>query len=249
MKAVLLALSLLFATPAAARDLTIFAAASLTDALKDLAAQWVTSGQKPPRISFASSSTLARQIEQGAEANLFASADTPWMDYLAQRGLIAADTRADLIGNTLVLIAPIAQPRQVTLGPGVDLRAILGPNGRIAVGDPAHVPVGLYAAQALRAFGVWEALEPRLARTADVRAALLFVERGEAPLGIVYATDAAVSRKVMVAGEFPAGSHAPIVYPFAVTKAGDTPLARRFLAALSAPAAHATFLRHGFRPL
>ena len=244
----LLALCLLLAPLAArAQELTVFAAASLTDAMKDVSAQWAKDGHQPLRLSFGASSTLARQIEQGAPANLFASADEKWMDYLADKKLIVADTRKDLLGNDLVLVVPADKPQHVTIGPGFDLLGLLGPNGRIATGDPAHVPVGLYAEQALKKVGMWDAVQPRLARTDDVRAALLLVERGEAPAGIVYATDAAVSKGVMVAGVFPANSHDPVSYPFAVVKAGDTPEARALMTFLAGPDARAIFDKRGFK--
>jgi molybdate transport system substrate-binding protein len=244
----LLALGLLLAPLAArAQELTVFAAASLTDAMKDVSAQWAKDGHQPLRLSFGASSTLARQIEQGAPANLFASADEKWMDYLADKKLIVADTRKDLLGNDLVLVVPADKPQHVTIGPGFDLLGLLGPNGRIATGDPAHVPVGLYAEQALKKLGMWDAVQPRLARTDDVRAALLLVERGEAPAGIVYATDAAVSKGVMVAGVFPANSHDPVSYPFAVVKAGDTPEARALMTFLAGPDARAIFDKRGFK--
>jgi molybdate transport system substrate-binding protein len=198
-------------------------------------------------MSFGSSSTLARQIEQGAPADLFASADEKWMDYLADRKLIAADTRKDLLGNDLVLVVSAEKPQRVTIGPGFDLLGMLGPNGRVATGDPAHVPVGIYAEQALRKLGIWDAVSTHLARTEDVRAALLLVERGEAPAGIVYATDAAVSKGVTVAGVFPADSHDPVSYPFALTKAGDTPEARALMAFLAGPQARAIFVARGFK--
>lgn len=244
----LLVLCLLLAPlTARAQQLTIFAAASLTDALKDVSAQWVAAGHKPLRMSFGSSSTLAQQIEQGAPANLFASADQKWMDYLATRNLIAADTRKDLLGNDLVLVVPADHPQHVTIAPGFDLLAMLGPKGRLATGDPKHVPVGIYAEQALRKLGLWDAIVPRLARTADVRSALLLVQRGEAPAGIVYATDAAVSPAVMIAGTFPADTHDPVTYPFAVTKSGDTPEARALLAFLAGPQAREIFAKRGFK--
>ena len=244
----LLALCLLLAPLVArAQELTVFAAASLTDAMKDVSAQWAKDGHPPLRLSFGASSTLARQIEQGAPANLFASADEKWMDYLADKKLIVADTRKDLLGNDLVLVVPADKPQHVTIGPGFDLLGLLGPNGRIATGDPAHVPVGLYAEQALKKLGMWDAVQPRLARTDDVRAALLLVERGEAPAGIVYATDAAVSKGVMVAGVFPANSHDPVSYPFAVIKAGDTPEARALMTFLAGPDARAIFDKRGFK--
>lgn len=238
---------LLLPLAARAQELTFFAAASLTDALKDVAALWVQQGHTAPRLSFGASSTLARQIEQGAPVNLFASADQKWMDYLAKKNLLAADTRKDLLGNDLVLIVPADKPVHIDIGPGVDLAALLGPAGRIATGDPAHVPVGIYAEQALKKLGLWDSLSPRLARTDDVRSALLLVERGEAPAGIVYATDAAVSKGVTIAGVFPASSHDPVVYPFAVTKAGDTPEARALLAFLAGPQARAVFVQRGFK--
>jgi molybdate transport system substrate-binding protein len=244
----LLALCLLLAPLAArAQELTVFAAASLTDAMKDVSAQWAKDGHQPLRLSFGASSTLARQIEQGAPANLFASADEKWMDYLADKKLIVADTRKDLLGNDLVLVVPADKPQHVTIGPGFDLLGVLGPNGRIATGDPAHVPVGLYAEQALKKLGMWDAVQPRLARTDDVRGALLLVERGEAPAGIVYATDAAVSKGVMVAGVFPPGSHDPVSYPFAVVKSGDTPEARALMTFLAGPDARAIFDKRGFK--
>jgi molybdate transport system substrate-binding protein len=230
MRFLLLLCVLLVPLAARAQELTVFAAASLTDAMKDVSAQWVKAGHQPLRMSFGSSSTLARQIDQGAPANVFASADEKWMDFLAEKKLIVADTRKDLLGNDLVLVVPADKPQHLTISTGFDLTGLLGPNGRLAVGDPAHVPVGIYAEQALKKLGLWQAVEPRLARTDDVRSGLLLVERGEAPAGIVYATDAAVSKGVMVAGIFPASSHDPISYPFAVTKAGDTAEARALLA-------------------
>ena len=244
---VLIAVALLLPLAARADGLTVFAAASLTDALGDVGKLWQAEGHAPFRASFAASSTLARQIEQGAPANLFASADAKWMDYLASRNLIAADTRREMLGNDLVLVVPADHPATVAIGPGLDLAALLGAQGRLAVGDPAHVPAGIYAEQALRKLGLWDAVAPRLARTEDVRGALLLVERGEAPAGIVYATDAAVSGKVAIAGIFPADSHPPIVYPFAVTTSGDTAEARALLAFLAGPRASAAFARRGFR--
>ncbi|MGC1408883.1 MAG: molybdate ABC transporter substrate-binding protein [Acetobacteraceae bacterium] len=244
----LLALCLLLAPlTARAQELTVFAAASLTDAMKDVSGQWAQAGHQPLRMSFGASSTLARQIEQGAPANLFASADQKWMDYLADKKLIVADTRKDLLGNDLVLVLPANKPQHVTIGPGFNLVGLLGPNGRVATGDPAHVPVGIYAEQALRKLGIWDAVSPRLARTDDVRSALLLVERGEAPAGIVYGTDAAVSKAVMVAGTFPANSHDPISYPFAVTQSGDTPDARALMTFLAGPQARAIFVKRGFK--
>jgi molybdate transport system substrate-binding protein len=247
MRFLLFALVLLVPLAARAQELTVFAAASLTDAMKDVSALWTKAGHPPLTLSFGASSTLARQIEEGVPAALFASADEKWMDYLAQKDLIAADTRKDLLGNDLVLVVPADKPIHVTLGPDFDLLGLLGPNGRLATGDPAHVPVGIYAEQALRKLRWWDKVAPRLARTDDVRAALLLVERGEAPAGIVYATDAAVSKAVMVAGTFPASSHDPVAYPFAVVKAHDTPEARALLTFLAGPQAREVFVQRGFK--
>ncbi len=238
---------LLVPLAARAQGLTVFAAASLTDAMKDIAKQWTQAGHPPLQMSFASSSTLAQQIAQGAPANVFASADEKWMDFLAQKNLIVADTRKDLLGNDLVLVVPTDKPLHVTIGPGFDLLKLLGPNGRLSVGDPAHVPAGIYAEQALKKLGWWDSVSPRLASAEDVRAALLLVERGEAPAGIVYGTDAAVSKAVMVAGTFPASSHDPVSYPFALVKAGDTPDARALLKFLAGPQARAVFVQRGFK--
>lgn len=246
--AVTLLLLALLLRPAAAwaEGLTVFAAASLTEALRDAAAAWQRDGHAPPRLSFAASSTLARQIEQGAPADLFASADTRWMDDLARHGLVAPGSRRDLLGNALVLVVPAADAAAVTIGPGFDLAALLGRDGRLAVADPAHVPAGIYAAEALHRLGLWAGVADRLAPAEDVRAALLLVERGEAPAGIVYATDAAVAPGVAVAGTFPADSHAPIVYPFALTPHGDTPDGRALLRFLAGDVARAIFTRRGF---
>jgi len=238
---------LLLPLTARAQQLTVFAAASLTDAMKDISKVWVAAGHQPLVLSFGASSTLARQIEQGAPANLFASADEKWMDYLADKNLVAVDTRKDLLGNDLVLVVPADKPMHVTISKSFDMMGLLGPSGRLATGDPAHVPVGIYAEQALKALGMWDSVQPRLARTDDVRSALLLVERGEAPAGIVYATDAAVSKAVMIAGTFPANSHDPVSYPFAVTKSGDTAEARALMTFLSSAPARAVFAQRGFK--
>ena len=247
MRRLVLAVCLLLPLAAQAQELTVFAAASLTDALKDISALWQKDGHAAPRLSFGSSSTLARQVEQGAPANLFASADEKWMDYLAARNLIAPDTRKDLLGNELVLIVPADKAKKIHIVAGFDLAGLLGKDGRIATGDPAHVPVGIYAEQALKKLGVWDFVATRLASTEDVRSALLLVERGEAPAGIVYATDAAASKAVAVAGTFPADSHDPVTYPFAVTKSGDSAEARALLRFLGGPQARKVFAGRGFR--
>ncbi|WP_458095931.1 molybdate ABC transporter substrate-binding protein [Roseomonas sp. WA12] len=226
----------------------VFAASSLTDALRALGPEWAARGNPAPRFSFAASSALARQIEQGAPADIFASADEPWMDYVAGRDLILPETRLSPIANALVLIAPADRPATpVVLAPGTDLAALIGPNGRLATGDPSNVPVGRYAQAALTWMGAWEAIAPRLARADNVRSALLLVERGEAPLGIVYATDAAASRAIRVLATFPAESHPPVTCPFALTRrASGNAQARAFLAFVTGPDSAETWRRHGF---
>ena len=249
------ALSGLLARPASPRaqganPLTAFAAASLQDALRMLEPAWRTAAPGNPvvRFAFAASSALARQIEQGAPADLFLSADEPWMDYLAERALIVPETRSSPLGNALVLIAPANSAQlPLTLARGTDLAALLGPKERLATGDPAHVPVGLYARAALEWMGQWQALASRIARAENVRAALLLVERGEAPLGIVYATDAQASAGIRVIGTFPAEGHPPVSYPFALTRrAAANPQARALLDFLAGPAAAPVWQRAGF---
>lgn len=231
--------------PARAQDATVFAAASLTNVLQELGRARRAAGAGALRFSFAASSALARQIEQGAPADIFVSADEPWMDYLARRNLIVAETRTSPLSNTLVLVTPAADSRSFVLARGFDLAGLLG-SGRLALGDPAHVPAGTYARAALTALGLWEVAQPRLAPAENVRAALLLVERGEAPAGIVYATDAAVARGVRVAGTFPADSHPPISYPFAIVAGRDRPVVRAVFAYLTGPEARAAYARAGF---
>jgi molybdate transport system substrate-binding protein len=232
-----------------ADSVTMLAAASLTDALSEIAADYQEETGTQVRLSFASSSTLARQIEAGAPADIFAAADRQWMDYLGERGLIDETSRAEPIGNTLVLIAPadssVATP---TVDASLDLPALLGPNGRLAVGDPDHVPAGLYARQALEHLELWDEAEPRLARAEDVRGALALVARGEAPLGIVYATDAAISPDVTVLAVFRAETHEPIVYPFALLGGEPSAAARDFFAYVAGDDGRAVFAAHGFQP-
>ncbi|MGX9961690.1 molybdate ABC transporter substrate-binding protein [Roseomonas sp. F4] len=246
---ILAALAMLLAAPAFAQQpATVFAAASLTDAMRVLGQEWASRGHPAPRFSFAASSALARQIEQGAGADLFLSADEPWMDFLQSRELIVNGSRISPIGNALVLVAPSRPARAaVVLGQETNLLA-LAQGGRIATGDPAHVPVGRYAEAALRWMGQWEAVSPRLARADNVRSALLLVERGEAPLGIVYSTDAAASSGVAVLGTFPVESHAPITYPFALTRrAAGNAEAVALHAFLAGSDAAPIFERFGFR--
>lgn len=241
---VLLAASLL-AAPAAAQDsVTVFAAASLTDAVGDVAKSYEIRGARRVIASFASSAALARQIENGAPAEIFLSADERWMDAIESRGFIEPGSRADLLHNALVLIAPRAAPFTVAVEPGFPLARLLG-DGRLAVGDPDSVPAGIYAKQALESLGVWESVRHRLAPAADVRAALVLVERGEAPAGIVYATDARASAKVMVAGRIPADTHDPIAYPIALIRGAGKP-AHDFYDYLRGGEARAIFERYGF---
>jgi len=243
-----LAAILLAALPARAQiGPTVFAAASLTDALRAMGQEWAARGNPAPRLSFAASSALARQIEQGAPADLFMSADEAWANYLQERNLLVNATRVSPLGNSLVLISPADAARPIALARDTDLLALLGPNGRIATGDPAHVPAGRYARAALTWMGQWDAVAPRLARADNVRSALLLVERGEAPFGIVYSTDAAASQRVRVVGTFPAASHQAITYPFALTRrAENNAQARALLAFLVGPEAAPTWQRFGF---
>ncbi|HEY1078171.1 MAG TPA: molybdate ABC transporter substrate-binding protein [Fontimonas sp.] len=224
----------------------IYAAASLTNAMTDVAAAWTQAGHPKPVLVFAASSALAKQIENGAPADVFASADRRWMDYLAERRKIDGASRRETLGNALVLIAPAGREFAVDLQPGFDLGAAF--KGKLCTGEPDVVPVGTYAKQALTALGAWPALAPRIVGTDDVRTALAFVERGECPAGIVYATDAAISRKVSVIGRFPADMHTPIVYPVALV-ASAQPDANAFLDYLGSAAASAVFERYGFVPL
>jgi molybdate transport system substrate-binding protein len=197
-------------------QLLVFAAASLTNVLGELAQAWEKSGGVPVKLSFAASSVLARQIEAGGNADLFISADQEWMDYLQSRNLIAQSTRVNLVGNRLVLIAPADSRIELEIKRGFDLTGALN-GGRLSTGDPDTVPVGRYARSALISLGVWDQVADRLVRADNVRSAMTFVARGETPLGIVYATDAQIDQKVRVVGTFPDSTHAPITYPAAAT--------------------------------
>jgi molybdate transport system substrate-binding protein len=229
-----------------AQDLTVFAAASLQNAFEEVGRQYQSKNGKPIKFSFAASSALARQIEQGAPAAIFASADEQWMDYLQQRKLIVNGTRKSLLGNRLVLVVPVGNPIKVDLKPGFDSASLLGDDGRWATGDPASVPVGRYAQEALTKLGAWKFAQRQLVRTENVRVALAFVERGEAAAGVVYETDAAIAPKVRVAGVFPANSHTPVTYPVAAIAKNDAPAARDFLRFLEGPEARAVFEEFGF---
>jgi molybdate transport system substrate-binding protein len=234
----------------AAVIVTVFAAASLTEAIGELARRSAASGRDPLRPVFAASSILARQIEQGAAADVFAAADADWMDYVERRGLLRAGTRRDVLGNRLVLVAPAGSALALAPAPGFAPGAALGRSGRLALGDPDFVPAGRYARAALTSLGAWPQVADRLARAENVRAALALVARGEAPLGIVYATDARAEPRVRVLGEFPAGSHPPIRYPFAITARARGPAVDAAFAFLtSGPEALATYRQSGFEPL
>jgi molybdate transport system substrate-binding protein len=233
--------------PAAAqtKDLLVFAAASLKNALDDISAQWQREAGKKIAISYAASPALARQIEQGAPADIFISADLDWMDYVQQRNLIKQDTRSNLLGNKIVLIAPKNSNASLKIAPGFNLSGALG-SGRLAMADTKAVPAGKYGKSALEALGVWASVQDKVAQAENVRAALLLVSRGEAPLGIVYETDAAADPNVKIVDAFPANTHPAIVYPVAITAASGNPDATAFLAYLKSAKARPLFERQGF---
>jgi molybdate transport system substrate-binding protein len=241
--------SLVAAWPARAqqsRPVVVFAAASLQTALNAVAEHWRRETGKRVTFSYAASSALARQLEQGAPADVFASADLEWMDYVQQRNLVVAESRRTLLRNTLVLIEPAeGPPSDLVIAPGFPLAQAIG-DSRLATGQVDSVPAGRYARQALTSLGVWDAVAPRIAGADNVRAALTLVARGEARFGIVYATDARTEPRVRVVGTFPEGSHAPVAYPFAVTDASRHPDAATFLDYLRAPAAVRIFEAQGF---
>ena len=232
------------APDAAAPTLLVFAAASLADALGEINTAFTAQTGVPVKASFAASSVLAKQIEAGAPADVFFSADREWMDYLGQRGLLKPGSRRDVLGNALVLIAPAASPVHLKIAPGFDLAGALH-GGRLATGDPDSVPAGLYARAALTKLGVWERVADRLARAENVRAALEYVARGETPLGIVYRTDALAEKNVRIVDVFPADTHPPITYPLALT-AQARPASERFASFVGGDAARQIFLRRGF---
>jgi molybdate transport system substrate-binding protein len=248
--AVLALAALLAPGPARAKDLLVFAAASLRNALDEANAAYAgTSGGAKVTSSYLASGALAKQIANGAPADLFISADQKWMDYLAEKKLIQTDSRVDLLGNALVLVAAKdSRIQPIAIGRGTDLRSLLG-DGRLVIGDPSFVPAGTYAKGALEKLGLWPGVEDKLARAENVRAALALVSRREAPLGIVYATDVAADKGTRVVGTFPADSHPPIVYPAALTATAATPAARAYLQWLESPAAATFFETQGFRVL
>jgi molybdate transport system substrate-binding protein len=232
---------------AAAADLTVLAAASLRGPLDEIVAAFAKASGHRVRISFAASSALARQAEAGAPAEVFISADLDWMDYLERRGLIAEGTRANLLANDLVLVAPKASAVTLRIAPNFPIAEALG-DGRLAIGQPDSVPAGKYAKAALASLGAWASVEKRVAGAESVRAALALVSRGEAPLGIVYRTDAIADPRVRIVDAFPANTHPPIVYPAAALKGGRLAEAKRLLEHLRSPASRGTWERAGFRP-
>ena len=242
-----LAAQMAAAAPAPA-PVTVFAAASLKNALDDVGAAYVGAGGTPVRFSYAASSAIARQIEQGAPADLFISADLDWMDYVAKKNLIQADTRVNLLGNKIVLIAPRDSQVTVDVRPGFDLAKALN-GGKLAMGNVDAVPAGKYGKAALEKLGAWDGVKDKVAQADNVRAALVLVARGEAPLGIVYATDAAAEPNVKIVGTFPEDSHKPIIYPAALTKDAKSADAKPFLDYLKSIKARPSFEKQGFTVL
>ncbi len=238
-------LSPVLAAEQAREPLLVFAAVSLTDSLQRISDAYTQSTGVPVKLSFAASSALAKQIESGARVDAFVSADQEWMDYLDSRGFIKAGSRSDLVGNRLVLIAPADSSAAIKLAPAAPIAAALGERGRLAVGDPDSVPAGRYAKAALTSLGVWGVLEPRLARAENVRVALSYVARGEAPLGIVYATDAAAEPKVRLVDVFPENTHPAITYPIGLTKSAGAS-AGDYLKFLRSEAASEVLRKAGF---
>ena len=238
------------AAPAVAQshDVLVFAAASLKNALDEVAAQWQRESGKKVAISYAASNTLIKQIEQGAPVDIFISADLDWMDYGQQKGLIKPDTRVNLLGNRIVLIAPKDSTVSVNVQPGFDLAALLK-GGRLAMGNVDAVPAGKYGKAALEKLGAWDGVKDKIAQAESVRAALVLVSRGEAPLGIVYQTDAASDPGVKIVGVFPENAHPPIIYPIALTKDSANADAQAFLNYIKSPAARPAFERQGFTVL
>ena len=243
---VALALLPLSAVTASAADVVVFAAASLKNALDDVAAAYKAETGKIVSINYAASSVLAKQIEQAAPADIFFSADLDWMDYLQARDLIHKDTRRTLLGNKLVLVAPKTSSATIDIAPGAKLADLLGADGKLAMANVDSVPAGKYGKAALTKLGLWDAVARRIVQAENVRATLAFVARGEAPAGIVYQTDANAEPAVKVIGTFPEDSHPPVVYPVALTRASTNPDARAFLEYLQSDKAKAAYQRQGF---
>ncbi len=236
------------ASPALANDITVFAAASTAPLMQNLTEAYGKRFDERVRLSVAASSTLARQIQNGAPADVFLSANQSWMDHLEMQGLLTPNTRRDLLANRLALIAPADGLSNVAIGPNVDLVGLLG-DGRLAMADPDHVPVGIYGRAALTALGVWQAVTPRVARLSDARAVVAVVRRGEVPLGIAYTTDGRTVSGVRVVGTFPADTHPAIVYPVARLSGGRSKTAGRFLDFLALDESRALMRQFGFDPI
>ena len=234
-----------WALPAQAQDLLVFGAASLKNALDDANARYLRDTKRKVVVSYGASPALAKQIENAAPADIFISADLDWMDYVAERKLIKSETRFNFLGNKLVLVAPADSKVALTIAPNFPLAQALG-NGRLAMADPASVPAGKYGKAALEALGVWASVASKIAPAPDVRATLVFVSRGETPLGIVYQTDAAADKAVRIVGAFPPSTHPPIIYPLAVTATSKHPDAGAYVAFLKSSAAKQTFEKQGF---
>ncbi|AEG05653.1 molybdate ABC transporter substrate-binding protein [Sinorhizobium meliloti] len=253
LKAISLALGVVlagtaFAPAQAAEKVTVFAAASLKNALDAINGEWLKQTGKEAIVSYAASSALAKQIEQGAPADVFISADLAWMDYLADKKLIKADTRSNLLGNRIVLVSGKSDAPAVEIEPGLDLAGLLG-DGRLAMGAVDSVPAGKYGKAALEKLGLWPNVAGKVAGAESVRAALLLVSRGEAPYGIVYRTDAAADANVKVVGTFPEDSHPPIIYPVAITADSRNADAAAYLEFVRSPEAAALFQAEGFTVL
>lgn len=226
------------------QTITVFAAASATNAVTDIAGRFEKSYPVKVKLSFASSSTLAKQIENGAPADVFLSANPEWMDYLSDKGAIISSSRSDLLSNRIVFIAPKSSALEhINIDSALDLPRLLG-DGRLSMGDPDHVPAGMYGKKALENLGLWNAVKDKIARAKDVRAALVLVERGESPLGQVYATDAAISDKVKIVGTFPEDCHPPVIYPVAMVK--ESANAKQFITFMKSEESTAIFRKYGF---
>jgi molybdate transport system substrate-binding protein len=245
MRRLIFLLLALVAAPALAAPPLVLAAASLQESLNAAADAWAARHHDRPVLSFASSSALARQIDAGAPADIFISADEPWMDDVAKHGLVKPGTRVSFLANKLVLVAPLAAAKPVAIKPGFPLAGLVG-DGKLAMGEVNSVPAGKYGKEALTKLGVWDAVASKVAGADSVRSALVLVERGEAPYGIVYATDAFASKAVKIVGVFPENSHAPITYPIAVLMNSASADAEGFRRFLISGAGKAIFKRYGF---
>ena len=241
-----LAAFLLAAAAARADDIVVFAASSLKEALDAVVHAYEAKGKDHVIVSYAGSNDLGRQIENGAPADVFISADKEWIDYVVQRNLVLRGSRTKLLANDLVLIAPAASKVQVKLAPGVNIAGALG-NGRIALADPDTVPSGKYAKAAFMSLGAWSAIEGKVTATDSVRAALALVSRGEAPLGVVYSTDAFLDKRVRIVDTFPANTHPPVEYRMARLKRGTSPSVTALQTYLASPEALIIFKQFGFR--